>query len=251
MKTLLKKLKTLKKGELLHYLAGINRGVNPSHVTKISVSIETMGVIRPIVVATISFINGKPTKYIIDGQHLFNALIRNDMPIEYVEIDVKDMTDLVEKIALLNASSKTWTLHDYITAWSAVKSDYVKLNHYFNVYDLELGMIASILSNKTVRNFNGGDAGITKSIKKGDFHIKDEEFNVMLLDDLTDVLKVFPRQNRTENRYVCAEYINFRRNSNLKYNHASFIKVLSTKKSDLIFATQESDKLCEFFQKLI
>ena len=92
---------------------------------------------------------------------------------------------------------------------------------------------------------------MTKIIKAGQFKIEEESFNTSLLDDLTDVLKVFPRQNRLENRYVCSEYITFRRNGNLKYNHALFIKKLKLEKSKLTFTTQESDKLLKFFQKLI
>lgn len=248
MNTLKTNLKTLKKGESLSYLAGINRPVNPSHVTKLANSVDVMGVIRPVVVANLSFVNGKPTKYIIDGQHLFNALIRNNMPIDYVEINVKDMTELVEKIALLNASSKTWSLQDYITAWCAIENDYLKLNHYFNVYDFELSMLAAVLSNRSAK-FLGGR--MTKVIKSGDFRIVDEDFNVALLDDLTDVMKVFPRQNRLENRYVCSEYIAFRRNGNLKYNHATFLKKLKAEKSKLVFTTSEEEQLTKFFQKLI
>jgi hypothetical protein len=248
MITLTKNLKTLKKGESLSYLAGINRPVNPSHVTKLANSIDVMGVIRPVVVATMSFVTGKPTKYIIDGQHLFNALIRNNMPIDYVEIDVKNMTELVEKIALLNASSKTWVLTDYITAWCAIENDYVKLNHYFNVYDFELSMLAAVLANRSAK-FLGGQ--MTKTIKAGSFRIENEAFNVAVLDDLTDVMKVFPRQNRVENRYVCSEYISFRRNNNVKYNHATFLKNLKAEKSKLVFTTSEEEKLTKFFQKLI
>lgn len=248
MNTLTKNLKTLKKGESLSYLAGINRPVNPSHVTKLANSIDVMGVIRPVVVANLSFVSGKPTKYIIDGQHLFNALIRNNMSIDYVEIEVKCMKELVEKIALLNASSKTWVLQDYITAWSAIENDYVKLNHYFNVYDFELSMLAAVLSNKSAK-FLGGV--MTKSIKAGDFRVENEKFNVTILDDLTDVMKIFPRQNRIENRYVCSEYISFRRNNNIRYNHATFLKNLKAEKARLVFTTSESDKLTAFFQKLI
>ena len=127
------------------YLAGINRPINPSQVTKLANSVNKMGIIRPVVVAELSFIDGKKKLYIVDGQHLFNALIRNNMDIPYVVIDVKDKKDLVEKIALLNASSKNWAMVDYVTAWASLVPDYVRLNHYFQVYDFEISFLAGVL----------------------------------------------------------------------------------------------------------
>ena len=248
-KLLKDRIKLLKKGELLSYLAGINRPIDPSQVTTMSNSTDFMGLIRPIVVARISFITGKETSYIIDGQHLFNAMLRNDIPVEYVEIEVKDLTDLVEKIALLNASSKSWKLADYILAWSAVSEDYKKLNKYFNIYDFELSVLAGILSAGEVKS-NVGGASITKAIKKGSFKIVDEEVQLSILDDLTDVLKVIPRMNRFENRYVCAEYVNFRRTTGCDYDHNEFMKNLEKNKQKFILATQEQQKLADMFRNL-
>ena len=93
-------------------------------------------------------------KYIIDGQHAFNALLRNNMDIPYVTIKIDNKVQLVESIALLNASSKNWTLLDYITSWSCVSEDYKKLLHYYNVYDLELGNIAVVLMERNTDNGN-------------------------------------------------------------------------------------------------
>jgi hypothetical protein len=165
-----------KSKDSLSYLAGINRPIYPAQVTKLAASLNKMGIIRPIVVAEIEFITGKKTKYIIDGQHLFNALLRLGFDIPYVTIQIKDKQELVETIALLNASSKTWSLVDYITAWASLKEDYVKLNHYFQVYDLDMGVVASVLCNL------GSDGGNTaKKIKDGTFTIVNEKENVRIL----------------------------------------------------------------------
>lgn len=227
---------------MLNYLAGINRPVNPGHVTKLAKSLDKIGTVQPIVVAQLSFITGKPELYIIDGQHKFNALIRNNQPIPYVVIDVKDKQDLIEKIALLNASSKSWCMLDYVTAWSSLNQDYVKLNHYFQVYDMEMGIVASTLSN----NVSGGSIG--RKIKNGEFKIMDEAENVKILDNLTDLLKVIPRMNRYENKYVCGEYVKFRRSSK-DYNHEKFLKNLTAHKELFVLATQQEGKLSELFYK--
>jgi hypothetical protein len=248
-KSLKSRTKSLKIGETLSYLAGINRPIDPAQVTKLANSIDKMLLVRSIVVARINFIEGKEKPYIVDGQHLFNAMLRNNIPIEYVEIEVDNLSDLVEKIALLNASSKSWKLCDYILAWSSVNSDYKKLNNYFNIYDFELSVIASILSNNTLKITAGGST-IAQKIKKGEFKVVDEDFNISVLNDLTDILKIIPRMNRFENRYVCSEYVNFRRTSGSSYNHKSFLKNLDKNKQKFILATQEQEKLADMFRVL-
>jgi hypothetical protein len=227
------------------YLAGINRPIYPAQVTKLADSINKMGVVRPVIIAEIDFITGKKTKYIIDGQHLFNALIRNGMSIPYVTISIKDKQDLVETIAKLNASSKNWALVDYIVAWGALIPDYVKLNHYFQVYDFDMGVLSSVLSDN---NSDGGN--ISRKIKNGTFRIVNESENVKILNQLTDVLKVVSRMNRMENKYLCREYIKFCKSCS-KYNHDKFIKNLEKNKEQFKLVTQEDGKLKEMFNNLV
>jgi hypothetical protein len=245
-------IKVLGPKQSLSYLTGINRPIRPDQVTKLATSLNKMGNIRPLVVATISFITGKATKYIIDGQHLFNALLRNGLPIEYVEIKVDNLTDLVEKIALLNSSSKSWTLVDYITAWSCVIEDYKKLFKYYNIFDFEINMLAAVLAGKNIASSpNGASTSMCKSIKLGNFRITDEAKHVQILNDLTDILNIIPRMGRIENRYVCNEYVSFRRTVGSKYTHDTFLKNLALHKQKFILATQEPDKLSEMFKKLV
>lgn len=239
------KILTLKKDskQSFSYLAGINRAINPAQVTKLAESVNKMGVIRPVVISELSFIDGKKKSYIVDGQHLFNALIRNNMDIPYVTITIKDKTELVEKIALLNASSKNWALVDYITAWASLSADYIKLNHYYQVYDLELATIASVLQGNAVHS------DVNKKIKNGSFTIISEKQNLQILDYITDMLKIVPRLNRFENRYVCNEYIKFIRSCK-DYNHKKFIVNLAKNKDKFAMATHGEGKLVELFTKL-
>lgn len=227
-----------------NYLAGINRPIYPCQVTKLAVSIERMGVLRPVVVAEISFISGKKERYIIDGQHLFNALIRLDIPIPYVTIKIDDKKELVETIAMLNASSKTWSMQDYVTAWSSLKDDYIKLNHYFQVYDMEVNQVAAVLMGNTADGSN-----TCRIIKSGQFKIVNEDLNVEILNNITDMLKVIPRMNRVENRYVVREYVKFLRSAK-KYNHEKFLSKLSKNKKQFILATQEEGKLSDLFRRI-
>jgi hypothetical protein len=228
-----------------NYLAGINRAINPAQVTKLAKSLEKMLILRPVVIAELSFLNGKIGKYIVDGQHIFNALIRLGWEIPYVTIKVDSKQDLIEKIALLNASSKTWTMQDYVVAWSFLKADYVKLNHYFQVYDFEITQLASILSgNITI----GGN--VTRILKSGEFKVVNEEKNIQILNNITDMLKIVPRMNRFENRYAITEYVRFVRSTST-YNHKLFLESLEKNKNKFILATQEGGKLAELFQTFI
>ena len=227
-------------------LSGINRDINPSQVTTLADSINMMGVLRCVIVAKISFITGKAKWYIIDGQHLFHALIRNNMDIPYIVIEINDKKHLIETIAKLNATSKTWCLADYITAWGSLIPDYVKLNHYFQVYDVEISALASILSDGT----GGSGSVISKRIKSGAFKVCNEKENVQVLDYLTDVLKIVPRMNRFENKYLCSEYVTFLRSAK-KYDHTKFLSYLSANKKQLIIATQEVGKLGDMFKKAL
>ena len=70
------------------------------------------------------------------------------MDIPFVMIDVADEQDLVEKLALLNNSSKSWTLADYLQVWAWRSEEYKKLLKYYNTYDFEIGILASILSGR-------------------------------------------------------------------------------------------------------
>jgi len=232
----------------VNYLAGLNRGIIPAHVTTMTGSITKIGIIRPIVLCYISFIDGIPGWYIVDGQHLFNALLRISADVPYTIITVADKRDLVNKIALLNASSKNWALKDYVNAWSSLESDYVKLNNYFNIYDLEIGMLATILSNNTISRCPGGSTIVGK-IKSGQFKIVEEEKAILLIDRLTDVLNNLNRQTRQENIYLCSEYVSFYKNC-VNYDHKKFMKKLKTNKKQFELATQQQGKLKEMFETL-
>ena len=227
-------------------LTGINRGIIGAHVTKLVKSLLLMGNIRPILVAKLSFITGRTQYFVIDGQHLLMALIRLGWPVPYLIVEIKNKRELVEKISFLNASSKSWTFKDFINSWSCLSEEYVKLNNYGKIYDIEFSIMAAVLNEETL---SSGSA-IGKKIKLGEFTIKNEKVNVQILDDLTDILKIIPRMNRYQNRYACSEYVNFRRTLGSKYSHKEFMKNLYKNKEKFIFATQEKSKLADMFRVL-
>jgi len=221
-------------------LAGINRAIIPSHVTKMAASLEAMGPIRPVVVATISFISGSPVDYIIDGQHLYHALMRLGWDIPYTEIEVEDATNLAEHLAMLNNSSKSWSMQDYITVWANIRKDYVKLNEYYNTYDIELSQIADILMNQSCNGHQGG-SNISRVIKRGEFVIDDEKRGVFLLNCVTDALKLVKRMDRMSNKLFIASYVHFI-NTCAKYDHPQFMANLNLNKDKFKTVTQDPEE---------
>lgn len=143
----------------------MNRAIDSKHVQKMITSIRKMGVIRTVITTTTNIIEGQTKTYIIDGQHLATALEREGHPIPYIEVTVESEEDLIEQMAYLNNSSKSWDLMNYINAWKMIRPDYMKLFKWKNMYDIEITMLAIIGVN------NAGFRHSTSSIKTGEFKI--------------------------------------------------------------------------------
>lgn len=161
----------------------MNRDIDSKHVQKMIASVREMGVIRPVITTTTTLIEGIKRMYVIDGQHLTTALERENLPVPYVEIEVKSEEDLIEKMAMLNNSSKSWDMMNYINAWRMIRPDYAKLFKWKNMYDLEPLMIAAIAVNKASDIRHG-----SQNIKLGKFVITNpkgeemcKEFNDIFL----------------------------------------------------------------------
>lgn len=228
-----------------NYLAGINRPIIPSHVTKLAASIGKLGMLAPVICTEIDFFTGKKELYVLDRQHGLNGCMRIGIDIPYIIIPIKNKQELVEVLALLNASSKPWGMVDYVTAWSSLVPDYITLNKYHQIYDFELVILAAILAELTLKS--GSQIGAL--IKKGEFQIINEKENVKILDCVTDLLNVLPRMNRFENRYAISEYVSFLRTTP-KYNHTKFIINLEKNKEKFMLATQQEGALSKLFKRI-
>ena len=236
-----------KDGRGFDFLISLIRRIVPAQVTKLAQSINKMGVIRPIVVAEFTYL-GKKGLYIIDGQHLYHALLRNNMDFPYVEIKIDGDRDLVEKIALLNSSSKSWTLLDYIQAWTFVNPHYKTLMKYFNTYDLEILQIASILHSNKVSVM--ADSNISKVIKNGEFNVINEQKCIELFDCITDTLKIIPRMDRMSNKTFVSAYVDYY-NSTKDYDHEQFLEFLENNIKELKFVTIDKDTLANFLKRSV
>jgi hypothetical protein len=141
----------------------------------------------------------------------------------------------------MNNSSKSWTMTDYVQSWSFVEQDYKTLIKYFNIYDLELCTIAGILYGRT--------ENISKTVKTGNFKVNNEEKAVKLMDYTTDVLKVLPRLDRSNNRRLVNSYIMFVYDNYSNYDHKKFMAYLRKNIARLEFLNSSDDDLMSFYSQ--
>jgi tRNA A-37 threonylcarbamoyl transferase component Bud32 len=105
----------------------MNRAIDSKHVQKMIASMRKIGVVRTVITTTTNLIEGSMKTYIIDGQHLATALEREGLPIPYIERSIKSEEELIEIMAYMNNSSKSWDMMDFINAWKMIRPDYMKL----------------------------------------------------------------------------------------------------------------------------
>ena len=220
-----------------HLLNGINRPIIPSHVTKIVNSIQSLDVVRPVVTVVTSCIDGVRRRYVLDGQHLITGLNREGKDIPYITRYTESLQQIVEWIALLNASSKSWTLIDYITAWKALpeKEDYRILFKAIQTNDLTPNLTAicyGVYDHKDV----------SKAIKKGEYSIINKKKGDEILKNVSDIFGIL--RGRHNNRAVIHDFVSTYvkwRYSVSNYKHEEFLNYVNNNhdKFLLLVATPE------------
>ena len=99
----------------------MNRSIDSKHVQKMIASLRIQGCLRVVICCRTNIIEGEWKTYIIDGQHMATALEREGQPIPYIEIDIDSEENLIEKMAYLNNSSKSWDMMNFINAWKMIR----------------------------------------------------------------------------------------------------------------------------------
>jgi hypothetical protein len=226
------------------FLAGIQRDIKPDQTNKLHRSILRMGIVRPVMVADLDFITGKTETYLVDGQHLYTAATREeDIVIPYLKIPIKDKQDLVETIAMLNASSLSWTMNDYMQAWGSLKPDYVTLNKAVERYDIEC-RVAGACFMPTV---NTGT--MLTVIKRGQFEISDEVKGYDSLQKISDCLKtIYDRGSRLQTRTLSTALLTIIKNDP-NYDQKKLLVYLKNHKTEVQLMTENKDVMIQYLQK--
>jgi hypothetical protein len=176
--------------------------------------------------------------------------MRLDISIPYVEIDINNINHLVETIALHNASSKSWTLLDYVQSWKIVNKDYLVLQQLYERYDIELSQIAEILNKgySSASSRSGGSTAMAKLIKAGTFVVKDKDQSIILLNRITDALKIVPRMDRGSNKLFITTFSFYSTQPN--YNHKTTLNFLKANKDKFALSTQDPEEFSRLFDKI-
>lgn len=216
-----------------------NRSLDGKHIQKMIISIRKMGITRPVITTTTNIIEGIKKTYVIDGQHLLSALEREGLEVPYIELDIKDEFDLIDKMAYLNNSSKSWILMDYINAWKMLKPDYMQLFKWHNIYNLEPTMIAAIAT------LNSNIKHTSAPIKDGTFKIT----NIKVEKMLEDFSEIFLEIGNVD-RGIKFQFLNIFLTASSNYNHKKVLANIHKYLKDIkLLANGEETR--EFIKKLI
>lgn len=227
-----------------HLLAGINREIKPAHVSEMAESIQLMGVIRPVVVAKVNHLPGGLKTYIIDGQHLYTACLRLKLDIPYVELPsetVDTLPKLIEVIALLNSTSKTWALEDYVNTWAYYKPEYQTFKDLYQRYNVERSTLAELLHTGVVRatSVTSGGSSISKTLKNGELRILNLAKAVEVLDYVSDLRAITKDLGRLEQKMIISAIIEKIKADGGSYNHKKYKTYLQSKKNELRLASND------------
>ena len=223
---------------------GVNRLIRSGHVNKMMSSIRLMSVIRPIIVAKYTF-NGVPGYYILDGQNLFTALIKLNIDVPYIEMNVEDDRDLIYRMALLNNSSRAWKLWDYVNTWSYINPEYTKLQEYYESSTLELQHVACVL-----HGIKGMSSQINRLIRLGRFKIENQARAEKMISFMEDVFNNLPPLDRTIKKTFQSAYMAYLANNFSTYSHKRFKTYFQKNKKLISAANSDKTKIDLFFKNV-
>jgi hypothetical protein len=169
---------------LLHIIP-MNRPVSGGGVNTMRESVIRNGVLRRVI---LTWDAKKSRYYIVDGQHLVEALKGLEYDIPCLVVSVQNEAQLVQLMIDLNNISKTWKLVDYINGWKESGSkDYRLLMNAKDIMypDVQLSVIIQAYA-QTSR----GKA--TKMVKEGTFKITNQIKSEQIIDSVSNCLGFLP-----------------------------------------------------------
>ena len=223
------------------HLLPMNREIMSNHATKMAESIEAMGVIRPVVCCQTNEIDGINKLWVLDGQHLLTGLQRLEMEVPYTVIPVTNELDIVKKMGMLNSSSKSWSLMNYVNAYKMLLPDYMQLFKLKNLYDIEVAMLAAICGLNSSYDAGGG----SRIIKEGGFKVINND-TAKMCKNLSGLFLAMPGIEHTLKR----KFLRAMLNSGSSYNHAVALVNIQAHITQLTLMSTEHNVI-EYIQKNI
>lgn len=129
-----------------------NREINHAQAFKLEQSMNNHGILRTPVIVETKAITGKKEYYIVDGQHMITALIKNDVEtVTCIVFESENKREIVDTMATLNNVVSKWTIANYVEAFASLGSqDYMILKLASHKTGLSLTICAEILGNKSL-----------------------------------------------------------------------------------------------------
>lgn len=179
-----------------HFLP-FNRKTRDRHVQNLKGKILKRGVLGFVTVVVTDIIDGTMRKYIVDGQHRFKAFKELGMPILYTYVQgVKTKEELVEIIAELNNSSRSWGMKDYMFAWRSV---YEELYGFIDNQSIEKKLPLTTV----LESYSGLSTNAAKErFKNGKFEIKDREAGNKLIEEIACIKEHLPKSSKLYSGFI-------------------------------------------------
>ena len=146
-----------------------NRVTTTPHNKKMFLSVELLRyVLRPLVVA---LVNGN--YYIIDGQHLYRALVQMGLPIEFYLLEVENETEALKIMKQMNSSSRRWGLTQFVKSNTDDKKGnaYNKLLKFVYDYSDNIGMTIKVMGALMYNEAHYNESSSAKAIT-GDYFVQ-------------------------------------------------------------------------------
>lgn len=218
-----------------------NRVIMPRHVDKLVKSVQEMGIVRALVTTVNEDVDGQKKRWILDGNHLYLALVRLGLPVYYVDVPTTDVNHMIHLMAMLNTSSKGWKLTDYVKCWA-----YSGNSHYQILLKLQQMHNYGWCDLSTIYNEAYNHSSVQLTLKTGKYEIGNKERGDQIIKYLEDVFTVIDKINS----FTCAKWVRAfvaYYNNETKYNHKELMKCLRKHKAVLL-AVDSEQNLTKFFK---
>lgn len=235
------------------YLHGINRPIIPQHALKLKKSIETYGVLRPVIVADMEFIDGSMKTYVIEGQHLHSQCVSLGLDIPYIKVDVPNLPYLLKLLSTLNTTSKKWGIQDYITAYAFNNIHYKTLNSILSKYkEIDTSDVISVLMYGYCKSFRAGRV-IYNPIINGLFKISNEAEAIEHIQRIKDFSGKFSKLTYSIKRKIVAAYSRYIYSRKELYDHVKFMNKLPKIMGELLlhFVDPDDHEIFDIFDKAL
>lgn len=218
--------------EEFNYLP-FNRNRNKRHITEIRASTRIHGQLTFITVVETDCIDGVMKKWIVDGQHRYEAYKSEGLPIIYVLAKASTKLELIQLIARLNSTSKGWTSDNYLEAWAYFNEhDYDLVKKKRKETKLPLTLLLMIYAGTLNRKM------VTKEFRDGRFVIKNLPKAEKYVQYITSIQGLVPNS-----RDIYLGFYSFIKNIPDEYDNARMIQRIEAANKNLPF--KPGDELAE------